>query len=416
MSDSASTVRKVSYVAALTAIYAVYFIIPDTGFITPALANIAVVTGAPPDQVSYLSTLPSVAQIISALLCAVIAGKYVKNRTLLILAVAGFTVSGVIPAFLAADTPFAILLVTRFLLGFFLGFLMPIINTAIAHIFSDENKRATIYGRANLFFNVGSIAGLMLGGYAASFAWNGSFWLYSVGIVVLIIVLLFYKEDVMSAPKEQLQTKDGKVKVKIPLIIFAIMFVQMLAMVFDMTFFSMLPAAFMFHNLGDPAMIGTLMSIFTVAGVIVSFLFGSLFKIFKKWALVFGAFVAAAGMLLTYLGCASFESLVIVIIAVLVLGFGHTIVGLSVTQIISISVAPAIMVAAMGFYKVGMDLGNFISSPFISTVTAVLQIPPDGDFSAIFAAAAVGMVVTGIVAVFVAIKTKPFNEIQSGEK
>jgi orotate phosphoribosyltransferase len=74
------------------------------------------------------------------------------------------------------------------------------------------------------------------------------------------------------------------------------------------------------------------------------------------------------------------------------------------------------MVAAMGFYKVFMDLGNFASSPFISAVTAAFQIPPDGDFSIIFAVAAGGLILTGIIAIFVCARIKPINISQNPDK
>lgn len=70
-------------------ILAVYFVIPDMGYISPSLSAIGERYGVDAGTASYLSTIVSLTQIVSALVCGIIAGKYVSRKVLLSIAVTG---------------------------------------------------------------------------------------------------------------------------------------------------------------------------------------------------------------------------------------------------------------------------------------------------------------------------------------
>lgn len=100
MSSTQSRVSAGIYIVIL----AVYFVIPDMGYIAPSLNAIAEVYGVDAGLASYLSTIVAFTQIIAALICSVIAGRYVKRKTLLAAAVGGMAVVGMLPALFTPET------------------------------------------------------------------------------------------------------------------------------------------------------------------------------------------------------------------------------------------------------------------------------------------------------------------------
>ena len=184
-------------------ILAVYFVIPDMGYISPSLSAIGERYGVDAGTASYLSTIVSLTQIVSALVCGIIAGKYVSRKVLLSIAVTGMAVFGALPAFFSPETvPFEILMADRAVFGLFLGFLQPVIFAFVANVFRDEDRRATAYGIGNVSFNVGAVFASSVGGICVGIGWNTAFWLYLIGLVVLVFVLVFYKEPLSEIPQE----------------------------------------------------------------------------------------------------------------------------------------------------------------------------------------------------------------------
>ena len=189
-------------------ILAVYFVIPDMGYISPSLSAIGERYGVDAGTASYLSTIVSLTQIVSALVCGIIAGKYVSRKVLLSIAVTGMAVFGALPAFFSPETvPFEILMADRAVFGLFLGFLQPVIFAFVANVFRDEDRRATAYGIGNVSFNVGAVFASSVGGICVGIGWNTAFWLYLIGLVVLVFVLVFYKEFSFGNPSG---SKGGK--------------------------------------------------------------------------------------------------------------------------------------------------------------------------------------------------------------
>lgn len=366
-------------------ICAVYFVIPDMGYISPSLDAIAQHLGIDAGLASYLATGVSLAQILGALVCGVITGKYVKHKTMLMIACAGMSVFGVLPAFFSDGVGFVALMVDRAVFGFFLGFLQPIIFAFIAQMFEDADKRAAGYGIGNVAFNAGAVFASSVGGICVGIGWNTAFWMYAVGLVVLVFVAVFYKEPTKNLGNVTVDEKTQE-KVKVTGFGWFVIATFCILMIFDYPFFTALVPAVVGHGVCDGVMGGQLMSLFTVIGIVASAIYGFTFKLLKLNSLPFGFVIAAVGMIMLYLGIAVLQSLAFTVAAVIVLGFGHSTVNVGVPQCVSVVCDPKVASAALAFTAISMNLGGFISSPYMQLITSIAGTT---DYTIVYAVSAV---------------------------
>ncbi len=377
-------------------IVAVYFVIPDMGYIVPSLSAIAEVYGVDAGVASYLSTIVSLTQIFAALVSGIIVGKYVKHKTMLMISTGGMAVFGMIPALFTPDVPFMILMIDRAVFGFFLGFLQPIIFAYIAQVFVDENKRAYGYGIGNIAFNVGAVLATSLGGICVGIGWNTAFWLYAIGIVVLALVAIFYKEpEHVSAAKQE---KGGKARIT-PLAWF-FMAVFVIVMTLDYPFMTGFVSVAVEHGITDAVIGGQLMSVFTAVGIVASALFGLMFKLMRVNVLPLMSVLAAIGLAVIFAGSNVFVSLPICVIGIVILGYGHSAITVAIPQCVSIVCTPAVASAALAFTAIAMNLGVFISSPYMQLVVTALGTT---DYAVVYPVSAVLQIVLAIV-VFTVLK------------
>ena len=380
-------------------ILAVYFVIPDMGYISPSLSAIGERYGVDAGTASYLSTIVSLTQIVSALVCGVIAGKYVSRKVLLSIAVTGMAVFGVLPVFFSPETvPFEILMADRAVFGLFLGFLQPVIFAFVANVFRDEDRRATAYGIGNVSFNVGAVFASSVGGICVGIGWNTAFWLYLIGLVVLVFVLVFYKEPLSEIPQEEKAEKT-----KITPRAWLYMSVIFIAMVFDYPFFTVFISALIDHGITNGVVGGQLLSLFTLVGIFVSAGFGFLFKHLRFKVLPLACLMCALGMLLIFVGIGFLESLPLVIIAVVILAAGHMAITVGAPHHVSISCTQAVASAALAYTAVAMNLGGFVSSPYVQ---AVASFSGTGDYELVFLVSAIAMAVFAFIVNAVARKKR----------
>ena len=367
-------------------ILAVYFVIPDMGYIAPSLSAIGEQYGVDAGTASYLSTIVSLTQIVSAFVCGIIAGKYVGRKALLSVAVTGMAVFGVLPVFFEPDVvPFWVLMADRAVFGLFLGFLQPIIFAFVANVFADENKRATGYGIGNVAFNVGAVFASSVGGICVGIGWNTAFWLYAIGLIVLVFVLLFYKE-----PLAKMTEAEKSEKARITPLAWFYMSVILVAMILDYPFFTVFISALIDHGVCNGVMGGQLLSLFTLVGIVVAAIFGIMFRHIRMKTLPLACLLCAIGMAVIFLGIGVAESLPVVVTGVCIIAFGHMAVTVGVPHYVSITCSSAVASAALAYTAMAMNLGGFISSPYIQLVTSI---EGSGDYAVVFLVSAILMLV-----------------------
>ena len=148
------------------------------------------------------------------------------------------------------------------------------------------------------------------------------------------------------------------------------MAVIFIAMVFDYPFFTVFISALIDHGITNGVVGGQLLSLFTLVGIFVSAGFGFLFKHLRFKVLPLACLMCALGMLLIFVGIGLLESLPLVIIAVVILAAGHMAITVGAPHHVSISCTQAVASAALAYTAVAMNLGGFVSSPYVQAVAS----------------------------------------------
>ena len=156
--------------------------------ISPALGAIAKeFSFAPALLLKMIITLPAIMVILSS---NFVFTKLVRQMHLKSVAVLGlfcFVLGGLGPAFV---DNFYILLLFRAILGFGAGLLMPLSSSLIALLFPD-NEQAKMMSLATLSVSIMVVITVSLSGILASISWHLSFFIYSIGLISLVLILLY---------------------------------------------------------------------------------------------------------------------------------------------------------------------------------------------------------------------------------
>jgi|GEM_PF-4188442 len=358
-----SASKKAGATGITVAIYALFFMVPCIGYVSPGLNTIAQVCDVDMGTVSYLMTIPSITGIFAAFVAGAIAGKKARYKTILMIGVAGTALFGAMPGFLSAGTSFVLIMVLRALYGLFLGLLMPTINACVGFLFVDEDRRAKVMGRGNALFSIGALCGFIVGGLFTSMAWNGSFWLYLIGLVVLLMTAILFKE-----PERPIATDDKGAKARITapawFYIIAFCFMNLCLGLFNSLFSNTLAVS----GMGSSSQAGLFQGFEALCGMLFCFGFAAIYRKCKDRTLFLACAVMCLSYFALYFGLES-ASMPLLIVALVMLGSGSMILAAGTPFMISLATSPAAYMVAMAAQKIFWEVGNFLSSPFIQAVS-----------------------------------------------
>lgn len=392
-------VNKTNGMKMMAAACCLFCLAPTIGIINAALGAINVdfpnVSAA---EMSYLTNVAALANILAGFIVSFAGGKKIKFRTLTIICLIVYTVCGTMPFFFTGATPFWLFLASRFLLGLGLGCFFPIANTVVTLTYRDEQQRSKMMGVGNAFFNVGSVIATFGGGVLCAIAWQYTFLLYLIGVIALIVVLICFKEpEHLAAADEQ---KNKKEKVKIPWIVFFVLAVQIIAQIFFQTMWTGLASVMMDASLGEPALIGTVMAVMSVVMIFIALLLGPVANILKKAMLPVLLIVIAIGFALVFFAANS-GSVALLWVGCMVYAAGLCLFTAGVPLSLGLYVKPAAVVAAMGFQSVAMNAGAFLASPYMQIAT--IFVPSIKD---VYMINTVGLIALAVIALVVMLRAK----------
>ena len=147
--------------------------------------------------IKLVLSLPALTSIIFSILSGQLT-YYISKKHILLAALLLYVISGIGSS--RANTISA-LLIGRALLGAASGLMAPLITDLIAYFF-DGNERVRMIGYSNASSNLSGIFIPLLAGWLAEFNWRYAFWVYGLGIFVLITVWLFIPVTPLSEQKE----------------------------------------------------------------------------------------------------------------------------------------------------------------------------------------------------------------------
>ena len=120
----------------------------------------------------------------------------------------------------------------------------------------------------------------------------------------------------------------------------------------------------------NPAVIGTIFSLFSIGAMVASVLFPIGYKFLKATVIPVFWIVGIVGYVLWYVAHVT-GNVALFYVAIILAGFGTNTFTIGVPMILSTLVAPAVVAAVMGFSYVFQNGGGFIASPIDMVVSMV---------------------------------------------
>lgn len=399
----------------LITICALYFFAPTFGAVSSTLSLMPDYYGVTPAQVSWISALANPLSCVAGLCVGAFVGKKMSYRLCAILASALFVVFGGLP-FLWQSIPFEMLLVSRALFGLGCGCFAPLVQSVITHLFESETARSAWIGIINIIFSIGASAGSMItGALAMGGTWQNAYAFYLFCIIPFVLVVLFFrdsefiKEDARTTQDE----KESKPKEKRSIPAVAIMFIVLFctSTLMTQTFFNYAGIA-MAESGCDTLLIGTVFTVFTVAGIVIAALNAALWKALRLWNFPIAIGLIAFSYVLCLVGYNA-GSVVWFFAASIVMGVGCCVAGMVMPMVMSVTCTAGALTLAIGLQEVARNLGSFLSAPWLQGIGAMF-----GDTAVVqFTATLIfGVVVTVLCCILAAKYNKRFKDVEMEKK
>ena len=138
----------------------------------------------PYSKVLLISTLPSLVALPFILLSGNMVGTRIRYRTLALIAVPVFIVSGTLPFFLHS---LDVILACRAVYGVCYGLIGPLSNALILRSYEGEN-RVRYLGYGNIVIGLGGVVFQMTAGWLCMVDWNYLFLGHLLGVIPLLLI------------------------------------------------------------------------------------------------------------------------------------------------------------------------------------------------------------------------------------
>ena len=302
--------------------------------------------GVDPILIKMILTLPAIAIIPFSILSGKLLSK-LRKKSILIVGLILYLIGGIGGGF---APNIYVLLGFRLILGVGVGLIMPLSTGLIADFFEGE-KREKMMGFSGAVSNLGGIIGTVFAGFlATSISWRASFWVYSMGIIVLLLVIFTLPE-----PERRKNLEGGKEGLNRK--VYTLLLFSTITMVIFYTLITNIALFVKSENLGGASVSGIMISSATLAAFIGGLFFSSYIKLFKKYAVHASLIIAIGGFILLALS----KTVLIAIVGIMMVGFAVgtvvPLINLNASKSVSAnSTALALSIVGSGFF-----LGQFIS-------------------------------------------------------
>lgn len=351
----------------MAGIYALYFVTMLIPSANCALQNVAEsFPDIPFTTITLITTLPALLAVPANIICGMLAGSKVKYKPLAIFSVFLLIVSGIAPFFLHN---FYAMLVARCVFGIASGLAAPLGSSIATRTFSGS-QQAKVVGNGTMFMSAGAIVFQMLAGFLCARDTRYTWLAYIAVSVSLVLVLSCLSEPIsLDEEKRELDGTTGNPVQgdKLPLSAYGSAFGYCLLMAFGYPFLLNASTLIIDGNFGTAASAGTILSIYTVGGMVAGIIFTSVLKVLKKHFLPICVIL-----------CAISYILVLVANNLVVMGIGSFINGLGVMLVYPGVIVeygetcPASKVSfAISLLVAGCNLGIAISTPLINILIKV---------------------------------------------
>lgn len=270
--------------------------------------------------VELLSTVPSFSMIIMIILSGFIA-RAIGDKATVTIGLVIAAVCGVIP-FVATDS-FPLIMASRIGLGVGFGLINSLAVSMIASFFSGDEK-ATLMGFRSAFESLGQSVMTLIAGFLVTFGWNMSFLVYLVAVPILVLFVLFVPKaphtqalDAGDAAPTPTAGKPTKQRINAPIVLIAVFLVVAVTMYIGLTV--RLSSVVTESGFGTMQQASTLLSVMTIGGMLMGFVFGVINKTLRAQTLTVGLVALAIGAIVIYAA----PNFVVVCIGALIAGVSY---------------------------------------------------------------------------------------------
>lgn len=338
------------------------FLIGQSAFIVnPALSGFA---RQYPD-VSYstilmISTLPSLLIVPSSLIAGAIAGKKIRYRTLCLISCILALVGGIVPFFIRS---FPVILASRAIFGIGNGLSMPLGNALIMRLIKKE-RVAGMLGAGNLMQNLTGVIIQNVAGIVCAANLDAT-WLCHLFLSIPLLLILFFLPE---PEKEEAVDADRKTeKERLPL------FVYIMSAAYGLSWATTYPLLLNMsvivesEGLGTAAIAGTILSMYTIGGMISGALFGMFYKVFRNRTLMINLIFWVVFLALGYFA----KSIVLLMISALMIGFTVFSVWSAAMVDFNNYLPSEQVTAASGIWVAFLNIGGFLASFYAGAVASI---------------------------------------------
>ena len=362
---SEKTKISAGQIGVFAALMCMYFIAPTHSAVNVASTGLMSTYGVDANAISYMVSITNLLEIPAAFVIGLVAGRKLSYRVCALLATALVFIGG-LPTFLGAALPWEGILVTRAILG--LGCFMPVVLGVITLMFQKESVRATMMSVASVIFNIGMIVTTNVAGILGAISWNLAWGIYLFSLVPFVLcIFLLTPQNVPAVPETD--DKGEKVKIKLPVSGWLLLVLFLGGIIMSQSLFN-LGGATIGAVVDNPAVIGTIFSLFSVGAIAAALLFGPAYKFLNASVIPVFWIVGIAGYVLWYVAHVT-GNVALFYVAIILAGFGTNTMTVGVPMLLSTFVAPAIVGAVMGFSYVFQNGGGFLASPIDQLVSTV---------------------------------------------
>lgn len=316
-------------------------------------------TGKPDLLIQFIVSLPALFIIVTNL-CFPLLCRVAKTKSIAVAGLVLYIVSGT-GAFFLEDI--SAILVLRALLGVSVGMIMPLSTGLLSYYFPPEDQ-SRLMGLCAAMNQAGGVIATLIAGVLAKVGWDYAFLVYSMGLFVLILVLLFLPNERLDAPKGSGGFIHNLKR----------FYPSVLGMLLLMICFFIFPTNFSavcvrMTNL-DPIAVTIIMVALDVVAALVGVAFGGMMRRFRLSVKYF----APTFFLLGYLCFATSPSLPSLLVGCLFIGIANGVGVPYLNTIASIKAGQDAATTVMPLLSAALYAGQFLS-PLVATPLAAKFFP-----------------------------------------
>ena len=338
--------------------------------------------------IQLLQTIPYLLLMVGSLMIGWLTTKITKKKIALIgLAIIG--ICGVLPFF---SESFAVLVISRVLIGFGFGITSPM-NTAIAAEMIPEEDRAAYMGLHVVGMGIGTMVGSMLGGVLAGISYKNYYLIYLVPFIAMVGVQLLLAET----PAVKTEKAVG---MKMNSTVYIISFASFVHTLFINAYSTNIGIYIADHISDNASLAGMVTAVNAAFALLTGMFFSKISAKLKSFTLPFSILIAAVGygLVLTVNGMAG------VLIVSALCGVSLSCFMAIGSYLISISVEPEAVAKASGVFAVIGGIGGLIAPIFMGNAAKLVL--GENTASNQFIIAFFGMLIFGVIASFVFLRKK----------